>query len=105
MKTRHIAIKLGLVFGLLLALLAGVGFFGLDRMDRSNATLQAVFTRNWVTVRLAREALAYSTQNSRLTMEVFLINDQDEIGAILTKRAENTRKIGELVSKIEPLCD
>src|SRR5215469_500928 len=97
---KHLAIKLGVAFGLLLSLLAGVGFLGLDRLDRSNAASQAIFARDWATIRRARQALAYSTQNSRLTMEVFLLQDKQEIATILVTRAENTRKIGELVGQI-----
>jgi hypothetical protein len=39
MMTNHVGTKLGLAFGLLIAILIGIGFFALRRMDQTNATL------------------------------------------------------------------
>ena len=105
MTTKHIATKLGLAFGLLVAILIGIGFLGLSRMDQINANLEGVLGRRWNKLQVAREALAYSSRNSRITMEVFLLNDKRLIDPLLSRRAENTQKISELVAKLDEQCD
>lgn len=105
MTRNHIATKLGLAFGVLVAILIGIGSLGLSRMDQINASLDGVLGRRWGKLQLAREALAYSTRNSRITMEVFLLKDKQQIGPLLSQRAENTQKISELVAKLEEQCD
>jgi len=104
-KREYIAMNLGLAFGLLVAILIGIGFLGLSRMDQINADLEGVLGRRWGRLQLAREALVYSGRNSRLTMEVFLLNDKKLIDPVLSQRAENTQKISELVAKLEEQCD
>jgi diguanylate cyclase (GGDEF)-like protein len=101
----HIATKLGLAFGILVAILIGIGLLGLSRMNQINANLDGVLGRRWGKLQLAREALAYSTRNSRITMEVFLLNDKRQIEPLLRQRADNTEKISELVAKLEEECD
>ena len=49
--------------------------------------------------------LAGSSRNSRITMEVFLLNDKQLIDPLLSQRAENTQKISELVVKLEEQSD
>ncbi|MFI5091014.1 MAG: MCP four helix bundle domain-containing protein [Terriglobales bacterium] len=92
-KREYIAMKLGLAFGLLVAILIGIGFLGLSQMDQINANLEGVLGRRWGKLQLAREALVYSSRNSRLTMEVFFLNDKQLIDPLLNQRAENTQKI------------
>lgn len=104
-KREYIAMKLGLAFGLLVAILIGIGFLGLSRMDQINANLEGVLGRRWGKLHVAREALAYSSRNSRITMEVFLLNDKRLIDPLLSQRAENTQKISELVVKLEEQSD
>ena len=102
---RPIALKLGAAFGILVAMLIGVGILGLDRMDQINANLGDVLGRRWAKLQLAREALMYSNRNSRITMEMFLVNDKRLIDPLLARRAENTEKISGLVEKINAQCD
>ncbi len=105
LTSRKLGMRLGVAFGLLVAILIGIGGLGLSRMDQSNAALQDVAGRRWAKLRLAREALMYSNRNSRITMEIFLLNDKRLIGPLLASRTENTQKISELVMKIEGQCD
>ena len=94
-----------MAFGLLVAILIGIGYLGLSRMNQINATLNDVIGRQWTTLHLSRQALAYSTRNSRITMEIFLLQDKRVIDPLLKSRAENTQKISELVTTIESQCD
>lgn len=105
MMTNHVGTKLGFAFGLLIAILIGIGFFALRRMDQINADLLNDLADQRVKLQLAREALAYSSQNSRITMEIFLLNEKRNIDPLLATRAANTQSITELVSKIERQCD
>ncbi len=105
LKHRPLGLELGVAFGVLVAILIGIGVLGLSRMHQVNADFEDVLGRRFAKMRLAREALMYSNQNSRITMEIFLLNDKRLIEPLLTKRAENTQKISELVVKIENQCD
>ena len=102
---RSFGLKLGVAFGLLIALLVGTGILGLSRMDQVNANLEYVIGRRWANLQLARESLRYSNQNSRITLEVFLLKDEQLIGQLLATRAENTDKISELLARLQKQCD
>jgi diguanylate cyclase (GGDEF)-like protein len=102
--TNHVGTKLGLAFGVLIAMIA-IGFFVLRRIDQTNANLLNDLADQRVKLQLAREALAYSSQNSRITMEIFLLSDQRNIPPLLATRAANTQSITELISRIERECD
>ena len=104
-KDPPIGPKLGVAFGILIAILIGIGILGLSRMDQINENLEDVLGRRWTKLQLAREALMYSNENSRVTMEIFLLEDKRLIEPLLIRRAENTQKISELVANIESQCD
>ena len=105
LTSRQVGMRLGTAFGLLVAILIGIGCLGLSRMDQINAKREEMLGRQWAKLQLAREALMYSNRNSRITMEIFLLNDKRLIDPLLKTRAENTRKISELVATIESQCD
>lgn len=94
--------RLAFTFSALIALIVAVGWLCLDRMAAVNANIQEVVDRRWQKVQLARDALRYSSLNSRVTMQVFLTEDPREIGSLLALRAKNTDRISALVAKIEP---
>lgn len=104
LASTQIALRLGLAFSLLVALLIAVGDLGLHRMDHVNADLQDIMGRQWVKLRLAREAATYSNRNSRITMEIFLVKDRSQIDSLLAARAENTVRISALVIQLRSLC-
>ena len=105
MTSRQIGLRLGIAFGLLVAILIGIGYLGLSRMNQINANLNDVIGRQWTTLHLSRQALSYSSRNSRITMEIFLLKDRRVIDSLLKSRAENTQRITELVTKIESQCN
>ena len=100
----QIAARLGLAFSLLVGLLIAVGDLGLRRMDHVNADLQDIMGEQWTKLRLARDALTYSSRNSRITMQVFLLKDGGQIDSLLAARAKNTREISSLLVRLESLC-
>ena len=89
----------------MLAILIAVGWMGQDQMGRDNAKLAKLEGEDWAVLTLTQEALRYSSANSRITMQVFLLQDEEQIKALLITRAENSKKIGELLDKIEELSD
>jgi PAS domain S-box-containing protein len=101
MKTRRVTLKLGAAFALLIGILLGIGWLGLSRMALMNANVQEISDRRWHAVQLSREALRYSALNSRITMQIFLLDDRGEIEPLLEQRAANTAKISELLKQIE----
>ena len=105
LTSRQVGMKLGIAFGLLVAILLGIGCLGLSRMDQINAKRKETLGRQWTTLHLSRQALAYSARNSRITMEIFLLHDKRVIDPLLKSRAENTQKISELLTQIESQCD
>ena len=105
LKSRQIAIRLGISFSALLAALMAVGWTGLVQMDRDSARLAEIQGRDWSTLTHAQDALRYSNANSRITMQLFLLHDEEQIKALLATRAQNSKRIGELLEELEELCD
>ncbi|HXZ80258.1 MAG TPA: EAL domain-containing protein [Terriglobales bacterium] len=101
----RIAFFLAVAFTVLVGILIAVGELGIKRMDQINADFEDILGRRWNKLQLSREALAYSNRNVRITMLVFLTQDKDQTDQLLATRAENTRKIAELLAQIEKKCD
>ncbi len=100
-----VAVKLSGAFFVLIALLIAVGYLALSRTQQVNEDMSALVSRQWSKVQLARKALAYSSVNNRITLQVFLMNDKSEIDALLSERIQNTEKISELVREIKRKAD
>ena len=105
MKDKHIALRLGMAFAVLIAVLVGIGQLGLRRMHEINDTLSDITGRRSDKLRLAQEALRFSNRNSRITMEIFLVQDRALTGMLLAERSENTKNISGLVAKIASRCE
>ena len=92
-------------FGVLIAILIGVSWLGLAEMARMNTSLDELASRRWAKVQLARRALWYSNLNNRITLEVFLLKDPNEIRSLLKLRAENSGRITALLDQIRRLSE
>jgi diguanylate cyclase (GGDEF)-like protein/PAS domain S-box-containing protein len=104
-KSHQIAVRLGISFSALLVILIAVGWMGLHQMDLDNARLAELQGKDWTTLRLTEEAARYSNSNSRITMQLFLLDDEEQIKALEATRAENSKKISELLEQVEESCD
>jgi len=102
---RHIRLRLGMAFAVLIAILLGIGWQGLHRMKEVDATLRNITGRRMNNVRLVREAMTLSNRNSRITMELFLLQNRAQIRMLLAERSENTKKISALVAEIQGRCE
>jgi diguanylate cyclase (GGDEF)-like protein/PAS domain S-box-containing protein len=103
-KSKRIGLRLGVAFAVLIALLAGIGQLGLRRMHEINDTLSDITGRRSDKLQLAREALKLSNRNSRIAMEIVLVENRAHVKTLLTVRAENSKDIAKLVEEIEARC-
>src|SRR5947209_16622622 len=101
MRNQNIGVKLGAVFGFLIVVLVGVGWLGLSRMGQIDEEMERKVNERCAKVQLSRQALNYSNLNNRITMEIFLLQEKDEIDPLLAQRAENSEKISDLIGKLE----
>ena len=74
-------------------------------MHEINDTLSDITGRRSDKLQLAREALTLSNRNSRITMEIFLVQDRELTAMLLAERSENTKKISGLVANITSRCE
>jgi hypothetical protein len=105
LQKEQVAVRLGVAFGILLVLTIAVGWLALGQMDRNSDRLQQIQAKDWNMLILTQEALRYSNANSRITVQMFLLENNEQVPGLLLTRAANTRKIGELLDRIEGECD
>jgi ABC-type cobalamin transport system ATPase subunit len=58
-----------------------VGMAGLGHLERLDARIQDIADRQWLKVRLAREALSISPRNRRITGQLLLTEEKTEMAA------------------------
>ena len=105
MTNKHVGLRLGMAFAVLIALLVGIGQLGLRRMHEIDDILRNIAVGQSDKLQLAREVLTLSNRNSRITMEIFLVQDRVLTGVLLAERSENTKKISELMTKVASRCE
>jgi methyl-accepting chemotaxis protein len=94
-----------MAFAVLITMLVGIGQSGLRRLKEIDESLNDITGRRSAKLQLVREALTLSNRNSRITMEVFLVQDRAHWGVLLAARAKNTERISGLVAEIASRCD
>jgi C4-dicarboxylate-specific signal transduction histidine kinase len=92
--------RLACAFCLLIGLLVGVAWLALNRMEQIDKNIEELAERRWAKVKLSREALACSTANNRITLQVFLMNNMKEIEPLLAERERNSMNISNLMERI-----
>ena len=102
--SRQLSLGLGMSFALLIVILLGTAYLTLDRMQRMNASAEDTLNEGLLELQLGQEALRYSSENSRITMQIFLLQRPEEIGQLLPRRAENTRQISSLLAALQTHC-
>ncbi len=101
MKNLKIGAKLALAFSTLILFLVGVGWLGLTRMAQINDNLEAMVTKHWSKIQWTEMALARVNDNSRITMQYFLVKDKAECDRLLAKQEDNKREITSLMARID----
>ena len=105
MKNKHVELRLSVAFAVLIAIVGGVGLSGLQKMHVIDETFDDIMGRRSGKLQLAQDALTLSNRNSRITMEVFLVQNSALIDTLLATRAENSKKIAELMAEVESRCE
>jgi PAS domain S-box-containing protein len=95
------SVAVGVAFLVLISLVAGVGYLGLDAMDSLHEDARSVAGTQWTDVQMASEALTYSNQNSRITTQIFLTDDLREVHVLLARRADNSAKISAILQQLQ----
>jgi hypothetical protein len=103
-NSQQLVAGLGMSFALLIIILLGTAYLTLDRMRRMNASAQNTLDQSLLELQLGQDGLRYSSENSRITMQVFLVQRQEVIDELLARRTENSRNISTLISALEPRC-
>ena len=104
MKNKHVKLRLGVAFAVLIALLAGIGEFGLRRMQTIDETLGDI-TGRLLTLELARRAVAISNDNNRIAMQIVFVKNGALVETLLAARSENSTEITRLVEENERRCE
>ena len=73
-------------------------------MKEIDESLSDITGRRLDKLELSRQALRLSNHNSRIAMEIFLVQDRAQTNVLLATRAENSKKISALVAEITSLC-
>src|SRR6202167_1095345 len=105
MTNKHVGLRLGTAFAVLIALLVGIVQLGLRRMHEIDDILRNIAVGQSDKLQLAGEVLTLSNRNSRITMEIFLVQDRSLTRTLLAERSENTKKISELITKVASRCE
>jgi diguanylate cyclase (GGDEF)-like protein/PAS domain S-box-containing protein len=105
LKTKRIGLKLGIAFTVLIALLAGIVQFGLRRMQRIDETLSDITGKKSTDLELARRALTLSDDNSRIAMEIVLVENRRLVEPLVAARFQNSKEITKLIEESESRCE
>jgi len=98
---RIVGIALTLAFLCLLIIIVAVGYLGMGAIERLHAEAQNIAHTEWRDVQLANEALETSNQNSRIVIEVVMINDVSRNVSLLAERAKNDTRVFALLKQLQ----
>jgi diguanylate cyclase (GGDEF)-like protein/PAS domain S-box-containing protein len=101
LKAKRIGLKLGIAFTVLIALLAGIAQFGLRRMQTIDEIFFNVTGRKLVDLQVARRAMRLSDDNSRIAMEIVLVENRPLVNTLAAVRSENSKEITRLLAESE----
>jgi diguanylate cyclase (GGDEF)-like protein len=101
---RQLGTRLAIYFAVLIGTLLGAGYLALRHMEQMYASLQRAASSALVDVQLAQDGLQYSNENSRLTLEIFLVKNREASDALLARRAENSQQIALIIDALGPRC-
>jgi signal transduction histidine kinase/DNA-binding response OmpR family regulator len=104
MPRRSLLAEVTVGFALLVAILGAISWLGLSQMAAVNREVEQLVATRWKAVQLSREALGYSTTNNRITMEVFLLREREEIEPLLKERASNSAQISQVLEQLQAVA-
>ncbi|HSN13801.1 MAG TPA: methyl-accepting chemotaxis protein [Anaeromyxobacteraceae bacterium] len=101
MKRLGIGARLAISFAALIAILVGVGWIGLSRMELINAHLDEVAVARWGKAQIAEEGANRAQLQSSLIGQLFLTRDPAQQARLLEAMDANRRAAVALVAKRE----
>ena len=103
MRRDSTGLKVEIAFGCLVALLIGVGWLGLSRMQQINASANRLFDERWDKLYATRPAASYFNSNYRIAIRVFLSEpkNKQETAALVAQLKENALKGSATWKKLE----
>jgi diguanylate cyclase (GGDEF)-like protein/PAS domain S-box-containing protein len=104
LKDKHIGLRLGVAFAVLIVILLGIARIGL-RMHEIDKTLADITGRQSANLDLSRRALMLSNINSRIAMEIVLVENRALVDTLLATRSENGKEITRLIEESERRCE
>jgi diguanylate cyclase (GGDEF)-like protein/PAS domain S-box-containing protein len=89
----------------LIAILLGIGQFGLRRMQAIHETLSDITGSKSTDLQLALRALVISNDNNRIVMEIVLVDNRRLVEPLLAARSQNSKEITKLIEESESRCE
>jgi PAS domain S-box-containing protein len=99
-KRINITLRLTAAFCLLAALLFIVAWQGISHLRKLDAQMENIVYDRWQEGILSNRAYRLSSENSRITPMIFLVDDPNEIKKLLIQRDGNSQSITELAQTI-----
>ena len=105
MKASRVAIKLVVSFSMLLGIIVVFGTFGLWRISKTTQAVNREVEHNWREAELARQALHYSSLNSRIILQLFMTTEKADINKLLDERKTNADAITRIFNELSSETD
>ncbi|MBI3806873.1 MAG: MCP four helix bundle domain-containing protein, partial [Nitrospirae bacterium] len=101
MKNMKIGVRLGLAFAVMVAILVGVGWLGIDRMEVINGKLDRVIKVQWGKIDLIQKSVERVNDNAQIAFELVIIKDPVAIAELERSQNKNKEEITALLKDIE----
>lgn len=101
MKNMKIGVRLGLAFAVMVAILVGVGWLGIDRMEVINGKLDRVIKVQWGKIDLVQKAMERVNDNAQIAFELVIVKDPAAIAELERTQNKNKEEITSLLKDIE----
>ena len=82
-----------------------IGQLGLRRMQTIDATLSDITGSKSTDLQLARRALMISNDNTRIVMELVLVENRRLVESLLAARSQNSNEISKIIEESESRCN
>jgi methyl-accepting chemotaxis protein len=100
-KNWRIGTRLSIQFGFILLILVTFGGFGLSWLSRLNTRITTDLETRFQITKLSNDTIANSTDNARITMQLFETTDPAQEQKLNEQNDAISREIGEAVARIE----
>src|SRR5258707_5706880 len=97
----RLGMRVGLSFGLLIALMLAVGWVGLRQLRRVDADFAKMVDQRWSKVQLSRRGQDYSKIHNRINKQIVLGWDETNIQPLMVPRAEDNDKGTDLLQTLQ----